>query len=423
MGCADIKTWHSVEIAEVMAFAVTELNKQTHFFGNKKIGFIILNSCNQRLVIQRKVLDLLDTGLQLANNSVINVRDKILGFVGGFSSTVTIATLDVISRLNYVQVAYASTATCLSDRVAHKNFLRVVPSVGKEAKAIIDILKKLNGSNYIQIIYSEGKYGDSFRNEFKMEAKSKNICVANEIKVYGSKYSSIIDTLRKNSYAKIVLSFLQSDMALGVSNEIKQNMYAGEFLFIGTVAWGDDKHVINNNRKLIGSLKLSLEMKDIYGFNDYIRKIDLNSYKKNPWYKEYIQKKHNCYFEGSFDKRSNRPCRIDELPERSLTYKQEQWTPYAYSAMVAFLKGANKTFYKLCGGNSDSLCEEYRQSPNVIADDIRTVELDLFGEGNPGPVFDSNGDGSVPYQIYTIKRSLYDPKNVDYFKVSCIRNI
>jgi hypothetical protein len=48
--------------------------------------------------------------------------------------------------------------------------------------AMIKIIQKLK-SNYIQIVYSEGTYGEGGRDAIRREAKLGNICIKNEIVV------------------------------------------------------------------------------------------------------------------------------------------------------------------------------------------------------------------------------------------------
>jgi hypothetical protein len=58
--CNGIRTKLGVEFGEALAFAVSLVNqkngKYKHLFSGKKIGFAIINSCNQPLVVQSKLM-------------------------------------------------------------------------------------------------------------------------------------------------------------------------------------------------------------------------------------------------------------------------------------------------------------------------------------------------------------------------------
>ena len=48
-------------------------------FGEKQIGLIVLNSCNNDLTITRKILDLQKSGVTLENGEHLDLSDKVLG--------------------------------------------------------------------------------------------------------------------------------------------------------------------------------------------------------------------------------------------------------------------------------------------------------------------------------------------------------
>ena len=64
--CGGIRKANGWEIVEGIRFAVETANEKlgsfTNFFGSKKIGYVILNSCNQPLLIQSKLLKLFKEG-------------------------------------------------------------------------------------------------------------------------------------------------------------------------------------------------------------------------------------------------------------------------------------------------------------------------------------------------------------------------
>lgn len=49
---------------------------------------------------------------------------------------------------------------------------------------------------------------------------------------------------------------------------------------------------------------------------------------------------------------------------------------------------------------------------------IQNVKLDMDNSGNAQNVFDSNGDGTVGYKIYTIQKDAQNLSNLVYVEVS-----
>ena len=133
----------------------------------------------------------------------------------------------ILSRLNIIQIAYAPTAAILSDRIEHPYFMCTCTADDKQAKAMIKIIQKLR-SNYIQIVYSEGIYGEGGRDAIRREAKLANICIKKEIVVKeGEIYTGILPTLRKNYFAKIVIVFLRSHVVDAVATAINGSLRYG----------------------------------------------------------------------------------------------------------------------------------------------------------------------------------------------------
>jgi hypothetical protein len=81
---------------------------------------------------------------------------------------ILVACLQLVHKFRCVTV-HPSEGTCTPD--------------DKQARAMIKIIQKLQ-SNFIQIVYSEGTYGEGGRDAIRREAKLGNICIKNEIVVY-----------------------------------------------------------------------------------------------------------------------------------------------------------------------------------------------------------------------------------------------
>jgi hypothetical protein len=295
--------------------------------------------------------------------------------------------------------------------------LRTCTPDDKQAKAMIKIIQSLQ-SNYIQIVYSEGTYGEGGRDAIRREARLGNICIKKEIVVKeGESYTGILSQLRVNYFAKIVIVFLRSHVVDPVTTAINENMGYGEFMFIGSEAWGYIPDQFQTKRKLIGSITLALQMVENDNFTSYLSNLDIFTNTQDPWIKTYAEKKFDCYFSTSFDKTSGSNCDRNINLTMSSSYKQEKWTPFALNAMLVLLSGSDTAFRELCGISSSILCDEYRRNPKTVRDKILQQTFDVFGDGSPIRVFDDNGDGNVGYRIYNIQRSKQDANVLIYSQV------
>lgn len=414
--CGDIRESNGWECTEAISYAVDEINQNKDVFPNSTIGFIILNSCNQPVLTTKKLLDIINNGVTLTNGTVVHdVSSRVLGVVAELGSSISQAAANVLQKFNIVQVAYGSTAAVLSDREAYKYFLRLSTPDTNQADAMVDISKKLD-LKYIQILYSEGTYGEGGRDDINRAAKSLKVCVANEIMVQENKYSKVLDDLRRKPYAKVVVLFLKTHVVSEVIEVITRSMDAEEFVFIASEAFGTRTDIIENNPKLENSLSLSLEI-PLNGNNlkGYIYSKSTEKYYSNPWTRSFLEKKNVCFLPGSFDKSSNKQCENVFDRYNSSDIKFDIWSPFALYAAKVALNGAYAAFRNICGPNSKTICPEYRNKPQLVWSYVQKQKLSLNSVQTS--IFDENGDGNLGHVIYQIKKSKTDPKVLEFVKV------
>ncbi|KAL3837211.1 hypothetical protein ACJMK2_022582 [Sinanodonta woodiana] len=431
-GCGAIRNINEYQIAETMSYAVKMINNNTNVFPNQTIGLVILNSCNNPFVITEKIIDMYKNGLNLTmgdnldpyntsvnKTEVLRMDNRILGFVGGLTSTISIKVSEVLQQLKFVQISYASTSPALSDRTLHPYFLRVITPDDKQADAMIRIIKELK-SEYIQVVYSEGSYGEGGRNSIRVAASVNEICIAQELVITESAVGhgyNILETLRMKSFAKIVIIFLQSHIVQPVMDALSKDAINGEFMFIGSESWGKDADILKGESKRIleTSLVLSLEMHEDLDLVSYVQGINPESKRNIVWLKEYIESKFNCYYPWSFDKSKNHQCTSTDLFVNNPDFQMGIWNVFAYNSVLSLILGAYKTFSSLCGP-TPKICLEYAENPQKVIQDIKTVQLRLNGIDSMD-VFDVNGDGRIGYTIYYIQKNPKNVQELQYIKI------
>ncbi|XP_053382549.1 uncharacterized protein LOC123540489 [Mercenaria mercenaria] len=422
-GCGDIRKVSGYQTAESMRFAVDKVNEKTgdfsNFFPGVQIGLIVLNSCNNPLVVQRKIHELFKNGVKMANGSAVDIRNKVIGFVGDISSSISIAMAELLSRLKFVQISFASTSRLLSDRSKYPYFMRVVTPDDAQAKAMIRIIQELN-ADFVQIVYSTGAYGEAGKDKIKEAAYQNKICVVQEIPVeeYGSAYA-IFEKLRREAHARIVIIFLQSHRIYNIMSALVSQIDSrGEFMFIGSEAWARKKDPLVNDEKqiLLGSYTLALEMYQDNELRSYIQNITPKPYSQNPWSLIYLQTKRNCFFDFSFDKTQPEKCSSANDYSTDPNFELDSWDTSAFVAVKSLLIAANAFLKERCGSTAHGLCAEFTNNPKGLTDAIRATKLDLDGSGNKIKVFNENGDGNIGYRIYNIQKD-DDPQNLIYVEV------
>ncbi|KAK3607962.1 hypothetical protein CHS0354_006561 [Potamilus streckersoni] len=432
-GCGAIRTVNGYQIVEAMSYAVKKINNNTTVFPNQTIGLIILNSCNNPFVITEKIIDMYKNGLKLGmgdnldtfNTSkniteILRLDNRILGFIGGLASSISIKVSEVLQQLKFVQISYASTSPVLSDRKLHPYFMRVTTSDDKQANTMMRIIKELK-SDYIQVIYSEGSYGEGGINSIRAAASANEICIAQELLVKESAdglYYKILQELRKKPFAKIVIVFLQSHIAQPVMDIVGKDAINGEFMFIGSESWGKNVDILKGEAKSIleSSIVLSLEMYEDFDLVYYVRGMNPESKRNVVWLKEYMEAKLNCFYPWSFDKSRDHKCTSTDLPVNKEDFQMSMWNIFAYSSVLSLLKGAYHSFKSLCGPSIPRVCPAYAEYPEKVLKEVKTVQIKLNGNESMD-VFDENGDGRIGYTIYYIQKNPENLQELQYLKI------
>ena len=300
-----------IDIVESIRFGINEA--KSSFEGlvpNASIGVIIIDSCNDPQITQEKVLTLQRLGV-FRNGAYIPIRDKILGYIGSWSSDVSMAVGDLTTRLEYVQISYGSTAQELSKRSVYPYFLRTPAPDSDQAKAMVDIVNNL-GYNLIQILYSETSYGEGGKN-LLIEAISQDnnkICVAQSIPVsHLSNHDDIVRKINEHKEAKVILVFVSSfelEWLLPVFNNAFQN---GEYLYIASEGWGT-RTIVNGYQHLKGTITLTSELPVNNKFKDHLKELTPDGTDPNPWIRPYMERTFGCYYQWSFQKSSGKQCRL-----------------------------------------------------------------------------------------------------------------
>lgn len=112
--CGPVRRRIGLDVALGAKFAIDKINENSDIFPNKKVGLLLLDTCDDPLITSDIILELQLHGQ--INNRIPNISDKILGYAGGFSSSPTLQVADITTELKTVQV-------CVYDLIARKKII------------------------------------------------------------------------------------------------------------------------------------------------------------------------------------------------------------------------------------------------------------------------------------------------------------
>ncbi|XP_070177052.1 uncharacterized protein [Littorina saxatilis] len=405
------------DFVEAVQYALARVNEAGSPWKNavkeKKLGAIILDSCFSELVIKHKLLRLhlgeilTPHGLWMNETYVKeNVVKNIVGYIGGFFSDISIAMSEVLTELNsdrttqaYIHLSPTSVSDELSNRNRHPYFMRLTKSANSEAKAILELLQRLSAT-YVQIIYNnKDAYSTGFLELIRGHSLIYGVCIAKEtdIQIAGEQQIYYVrKEIGKKPSARIVIVILQLEEIKKLVRGLAQWERDGglsqkdNFIFMGTEAWARKTDIIEGRPRLKGSITIAEEIALDSNFTVYFKNVDPLA-SNNFWLRDYWEERRNCSLDLSFRKRE-RECNDSDRA----TYTQDHWIPYYIQAVYAFASGVGEALTK-CDTNkpfSDCTILSSRQ----MVDEMKQVELDLFGKGK-AKVFDDNGDGKNSYKF------------------------
>lgn len=272
------------------------------------------------------------------------------------------------------------------------------------------------GSNNVQVLFSDGKYGESAVKLILSLAPSFNICVAQTVRVYGSDVSndisSVVASLHRFPGARQVLVYIASPLMPKVARAINSINEHRRFLFIGENCFYHRDYMLKYPN-LHGSLIVAeqpIPQSDEY--KTYLRKFDPASVELPTSLLYFMQENLNCYYEFSFRKEFPQKCNRELL--RKFPEHLDKWTPYLIKSITALIKGAYQALKSMC--KDETICSEYRNSPEHVVEFVRNVTLDIDGDDRDDQLFDSNGNGVLGLKIYIIEEK-------DFVEACCLKNI
>lgn len=415
-GCKDIYP-EGYELARALQYGLEVFNTNETYekykskFGGNKIGMVILNSCTNDLVIVRKILELNKYGLQddEATRS-INITGNVLGYIGAFTSDVTLRVADTLTEMNQVQISYSSTTPKLSN--AYPHFLRVVPSDELQVQAILNILQELK-TEFVQVLYAEKDYGEAALEILRREAHEHNICIKQSKKVEkDDNYFRYSDFIEKEPNAKVVILFLHHQFLEPLMKELNTKLTPGDFHFIASDGWGRHKDLLDNDIAF-GTITVAIEMQEVEGLVPFIQSQEISA-DHHIWREQYLQDHQKCFYDWSYDKTNPKRC-PDPTESPNIDFPRDDWANFATLSVLALLKGAAEFYGDHCPSRT-GLCQDFTREVDSLVEKIKDVSMDTTGQGSTR-VFDQSGNGNIGYTIYSIQRNESDGNKLSYVKI------
>uniref|UniRef100_A0A8C1RKD3 G-protein coupled receptors family 3 profile domain-containing protein n=1 Tax=Cyprinus carpio TaxID=7962 RepID=A0A8C1RKD3_CYPCA len=240
-------------LAQIMIFAIEEINRSEMLLPNVSIGYQIYDTCSSRMSSMSATMGLMN-GPEFAAGETCNGQSSIHAIIG--------------------ETDHTASCECLSNRKDHPSFFRTISSDYHQSRALAYIVKHL-GWSWVGAVNSDNDYGNYGMAIFLNTAQKEGICVEYSEKFYRTepeKLKKVVDTIKKGT-TKVIVAFV-SFIEMGLLIDQLNILNITGLQIIGVEGWITSKSLITPKSFQVmgGSLGFALRKINLEGFSDYVVK-------------------------------------------------------------------------------------------------------------------------------------------------------
>ena len=240
LGCKEEEFQSYYPLLVPFIMAIDEVNKNAQIMGNLTLGFTVFNGCrfgSKQIMLQT----LPDTGPQYnemycLEGNTYPVWFDVVGMIAASFSRESVE-LSHIAKLTNMPLFSSAEATSdeLSDKARHPTFFRTVSGDSKQVDFILSFLEAMNWV-YINVVYTEGPYGENAAKQISLKSKQRGICIEVLHMVTDRQDTTLEEAIQKllrYKKARVVVGFFEY---AGVEFEkvLKRLGVEKEFIFLGS---------------------------------------------------------------------------------------------------------------------------------------------------------------------------------------------
>ncbi|XP_008423301.1 extracellular calcium-sensing receptor [Poecilia reticulata] len=273
--------------AQMMIFAIEEVNTDPALLPNISLGYRILNSCSSPTNTLRAALTLARS--QNEKETFSGCSPAVSAVIAEAGSSQSLAVAGILGPFQ-VPVSYFSTCACLSNRAKYPTFFRTIPSDYFQAKALAALVKHF-GWEWIGAIQSDNDYGRNGVLAFKEEVTKFGICIAfvgTVLRTYPQEKILKVVEMIKQSTVKVILAFTpEGDFSPLMREVVKHNITGIQWL--ASEAWitAPQPSTPEMYRAFGGALGFVVQKMNIPNLNPFLMNINPYRDPSEPFVKDF----------------------------------------------------------------------------------------------------------------------------------------
>ncbi|XP_067245462.1 extracellular calcium-sensing receptor-like [Chanodichthys erythropterus] len=272
LSCSSVNL-RDFRMAQIMIFAIEEINRSESLLPNVSIGYRIYDTCGSRLSAMSATMGLMN-GPEFSAENRCTGQSPIHAIIGETESSATVILSRTTGPFKIPVISHSASCECLSNRKDYPSFFRTIASDYHQGRALAYIIKQL-GWSWVGAVNSDNDYGNNVMAIFLNTAQKEGICVEYSVKFYrteAEKLKKVVDTIKKST-AKVIVAFVSLiEMGLLIDQLSIQNITG--FQLIGGEGWITAKSLITPKSFHVmgGSLGFAFRKINIDEFSDYVIK-------------------------------------------------------------------------------------------------------------------------------------------------------
>ncbi|XP_043120076.1 extracellular calcium-sensing receptor-like [Puntigrus tetrazona] len=373
-------------LAQMMIFAIEEINRSEMLLPNVSIGYRIYDTCSSRMSSMSATMGLMN-GPEFAAGETCNGQSSIHAIIGETESSATVILSRTTGPFKIPVISHTASCECLSNRKDHPSFFRTISSDYHQSRALAYIVKHL-GWSWVGAVNSDNDYGNYGMAIFLNTAQKEGICVEYSEKFYRTeteKLKKVVDTIKKST-AKVVVAFVSFiEMGLLIDQLSIQNITGLQI--VGVEGWITSKSLITPKSFQVmgGSLGFALRKIDLEGFSNYVVKAFWDTaFPCSLIHRNYSQYAVNC----------SRYQDLLELKNYNEDVPEQRYSSHVYKAVYAVAH----SLHNLLKCKEKEGCEKgLTIQPQQVVEALKKVNFTVkFGDR---VWFDSTGAAVAHYEV------------------------
>ncbi|CAL8319127.1 unnamed protein product [Merluccius merluccius] len=264
---------------QVMRFAVEEINNSSVLLPNVSLGYEIMDHCSP--INFPGVLSLISFNGSIRfswGRSDYRPLGKVMGVVGPFTSTDSLAVAPLFT-LNLVPlVSYGAASSVLSVKAKYPAFLRTVGSNNDTVDLIVQVLQRFHWT-WVAVLYSSNAYGADGLDLCIHKMMDTDICLAYTAEIQDKRLFNAFRQIEILNISVIIVFAGKQDALLLIEAAAAYNI--SNKVWIATEPWHLSKKISNRSDiERIGTiLGLTQKTGDIPGFDAFVKSRRRNNQK------------------------------------------------------------------------------------------------------------------------------------------------